>query len=300
MLEVKKYILGRNLGLIKEDLTFKELTTLRIGGKISLVYYPYSLENFIDVYRLILYRKVPFFIIGGGSNILASDKKYEGIVISFSKIKHDYIINDDVLECDSGIMANRLSYELAMKKYTGLEFLSGIPGSIGGVVAMNASYKGRSISDQIISVDCVDNLGRVITLKNNELEFEYRNSKILKEKLVVIKARFKVTMVDEDLLEVLKYYQQIRNETQPLGEFSAGCAFKNPKEGSAWRFIEEVGLRGFRINDAVISEKHANFVINSFRASSEDMIELLQLIKEKVKKEKNINLINEWILVNFD
>ena len=300
MLEVKKYILGRNLGLIKEDLTFKELTTLRIGGKIALVYYPYTLENFIDVYRLILYRKVPFFIIGGGSNILASDKKYEGIVISFSKIKHDYIINDDVLECDSGMMANRLSYELAMKKYTGLEFLSGIPGSIGGVVAMNASYKGKSISDQIISVDCVDNLGRVITLKNDELEFEYRNSKILKEKLVVIKARFKVTMVGEDLLEVLKYYQQIRNETQPLGEFSAGCAFKNPKEGSAWRYIEEVGLRGFRINDAVISKKHANFVINSSKASSEDMIKLLQLIKEKVKKEKNIDLINEWILVNFD
>ena len=301
MNDLKRYILDNELGKVYENKSFKELTTLRIGGKIQLVYYPNTIDNFLTFYEFFKDLKIELFIIGAGSNIFASDKIFKGVVVSFRDLDIRYFRIEDKVTAYPGCSVVRLAYDLATSGYSGGEFLAGIPASIGGAVYMNAGANGSEIKDILVSGTVLDN-NEIKDFSNEDFEFEYRKSILHSRPIILLEAKFKFFKEKENFLAVrkIKELKEIRKKTQPIDKACAGCCFQNPKECPAWKLIDKIGLRGYNINDAKVSEKHTNFVINEKSATSTDMKQLIDLIKSKVKEKYNIDLKSEWILVNFD
>lgn len=300
MKDIIAFIEKNHLGEVHVNKTFKELTTLKIGGKIKLYFLPYSINAFLKFYVYVKGLNIPIFIIGTGSNILASDRKYHGIVVSFKKIDVLYAVVGNYATVYAGCMMPWFVYQMANRNLGGIEFLSGIPGTLGGVVTMNAGAYGKSVSDYIISADCCDREGKIKTYTNEELLFGYRSSLVRMKDLIVLSAVFKLTeRKSEEIKLTIKELMEKRKNTQPLKTLNAGCAFKNPQNFHAWALIDEVGMRGARINNAKISEKHANFFINMDNAKAKDMYKLMEITRKKVYQKFKIILINEWVLLNF-
>ena len=289
MMEYINYIKDHNLGEIFENTSFKEVTTLGIGGNICLLYYPNSIKNFLTFYDFYINntnnKLFPLFILGNGSNVLASDKPFVGIVVCLKKIDIQYILIGNNLIASSGVLISSLIYSLAKKGYGGMEYLSGIPATIGGLVTMNAGAYGKEISDNFIEAWCLNKDGNIINIKKDNMDFKYRKSIIQKEHLIVLYASFILEAKNEKeiLLEVNKKIKN-RKEKQPLKEKNGGCTFKNIVPFSTWQMIDSVGCRGYRIGDAQVSNKHANFLINLGNATSNDMLLLIKHIQNEVKK----------------
>lgn len=298
--EIKKYILKYKLGEINESLSFKELTTFKIGGKIRLVYFPDTIENFIKFDEIVKKYDIKYFVIGNGSNILASDKFYDGIVVSFKKLKIKYFIINDNLYLYPNVKINEIAKKVIELGYRDIEYFSGIPGSVGGLLTMNASCFGKVISDYLCEVYAIGDDG-VRWYKKEELDFEYRSSKIKQSKMVVLLAKmiFPKTYNTKETYENLLRLIKIRNDKQPVKYKSAGCAFKNLSTIKAWKIVNELGYSGKKVGGAVVSEKHNNFIVNKNNASANDVYELMNMIKADALN-KNIILENEWILINFD
>ncbi len=295
------YIHHHHLGVVDIHCTFQDLTTFGIGGKIALVYYPDTMDHFLKFYSYYQQHSfVPLFIIGNGSNVFANDDPYLGIVVCFKKMNIRYILRKNKITIYAGCMMTPIIYELAKKGYGGMEFLSGIPATIGGLVAMNAGAYGKEISDVCMEVLCVNQEGKLITLKNHEIEFEYRSSKILKEHWIILNATFLLEERKErDILDEIHLKTKNRKDKQPLKEKNAGSTFKNTISFSVWKMIDAIGYRGKRIGEAQVSMKHSNFLINLGHATSYDMNQLIHLIQEEVKHKFHISLECEWIFVNF-
>lgn len=299
--DVKKFVLDNKLGEILENKSFKDCTTLKVGGKIRLFYYPNSIENFLTFHRYYRPSGRPLFIIGAGSNVFASDADFDGVVVNFSKLPLRYYRVGDTFTCYPGCSVVRLSYDLARLGYSGGEFLSGIPATIGGAVYMNAGANGSEMKDILISAKLLSKDGVVREYKNLELGFGYRKSRLQEEGLIVLEAKLKFQKEESgDVLKRVKEMKTKRNKSQPVDQKCAGCTFQNPPGHSAWKLIEEIGFRGYKINKAQVSEKHCNFLINNGDARSEDLMELIKQIKERVKEKFDIDLKCEWVLVNFD
>ena len=299
MIKYVNYIKNNKLGVIYTNKTFKQLTTLKIGGKIGLLYYPNSIESFISFYEY--YKKNNFdkqlVIIGNGSNILANSKDYNGVVVSFKKMKFKYYLYNRCLTVSSGVMIMDVINFCKKRNLGGFEKLAFIPGTIGGMVKMNASAYNSNISDNIYSVKILDKNGNINILYKKDIDFAYRNSNI---DGIILECSFELKCINEqEIDEIINNIKDNRNKKQPIEYYNAGSTFKNIGLIQVWKLIDSLGLRGVSINDAEVSIKHCNFLINKNNCTSDDMHSLIELIKNKIYDKYLIKVQYEWIFINF-
>lgn len=300
MKKYEEYIKKNKLGEVYNNKSFKDITTIKIGGKIMMLYYPNSIESFVLFYKYyLLFKDKKIVIIGNGSNILANSKTFNGIVVCFKKCICKYFLYKNTITINSGVLIMDVINYLKDKNLGGFEKLSYIPATVGGMIKMNASCYNVNISDNLVSLKGINEKGEVILYKKEDLVFKYRYCNI-DDNFIILECVFNVYYNDkENIKKEINNIKQNRLTKYPLDKYNAGSTFKNPIGFKAWELIDKIGLRGFNINDACVSIKHSNFLINNKSSSSEDMYNLIKIIKKKVKKEFNVILETEWIFINF-
>ena len=285
---------------IRENVSFKTLTTYKTGGICKYLVSPKNIDSLIQLLRILKNSNINYKVLGNGSNILVSDDTFNGVIIKLDKL-NDLEINEKTVTVGAGHSLISLSLTCSNKGLSGLEWLSGIPGTVGGAVYMNAGAYLKSISDSLIEIKVLDNELNVKTLKNEELGFGYRKSNLMDNKFIVLSASFMLEEGEKDeILKVIKDRKERRITSQPLEYPSAGSVFRNPEGDYAGRLVEECGLKGKTIGGAQISEKHANFVINKDNATSNDIKQLIELAKSEVYKKFNIELKVEQEFFNWE
>ena len=274
---------------IEEDVEIKRFTAFKIGGKIAKICYP---ETSIE-FQEILQSEPEAFVAGNWSNTLVSSNGYNGVVISTSKL--DKInISEELVVVGAGVKGPKLSQLVSEIGLSGLEFMIGFPGSIGGEVFMNAGANGQSVSDVFNSAKIYDGK-KIIELNKSEMEFDYRNSICQKNNYAVIEAEFKLVHRDvNEIKQKMNANLEFRKSHQPsLALPNCGSIFKNPKNQSAGKLLDECGAKNFKVGGAKVWENHANFIVNYSNATSFDVIELMTMMKNCVKEKFNIKLIPE-------
>jgi len=275
-----------NIGKVYLGIDTKDLNTYKLSYKCNLVI-PNDLDSLIKLINYLKINKIEYKVIGNGSNLIFT-KDYEGVLIKldcFNKIE----ILDNSIILGAGLNLMSTSLNLSMESITNFEFLTGIPGTIGGSIIQNAGAFNKSISDILIRVWVLSN-GEIKILENKDLEFSYRSSKLKNSDLIILKAEFKKEKGNiEEILSKIKEYRNIRNNTQPK-EASAGSVFKNPEGKSAGALIDKLGLKGKMVGDSMVSNIHANFIINKGASTGEDILTLINLIKDEVYKNYGIKL----------
>ena len=262
--------------------SLKAFSTLEIGGKAKELISVHTIEEMQEAYRYALSKNIPFIVIGKGSNILFDDRGFFGLVI-INKI--DFIqFNEGTLLVGSGTSFSFLGTKFSKKGWSGLEFASGIPGSVGGAIYMNAGASGMQTSDCLTAVGYIDAKGNVIEQSKETLSFNYRTSSFqIKKRRVIVFGKFKLKKNPEAQKNQLKMIQN-KLRTQPYREKSAGCFFRNPEGEKAGALIDACGLKGERKGDAQISNMHANFIINRGNATAQDVLDLVKIVQKKVKE----------------
>ncbi|PAE43289.1 UDP-N-acetylmuramate dehydrogenase [Bacillus sp. 7884-1] len=273
-----------NIGKVKRNEPLSQHTTMKIGGPADLFIEPSSLENIQKVMNLIKERQLPWRAIGRGSNLLVSDKGIEGVVIRLGSGLNHLSINESTITVGGGHSLVSLSTLISKRGLSGLEFASGIPGSVGGAVYMNAGAHGSDISKILTRAHILFEDGSIEWLSNDKMEFTYRTSVLQKKRPgVVLEAEFKLTMGDRTaIVSKMQKNKDYRKETQPWNFPCAGSIFRNPLPNYAGKLIEEAGLKGFQIGGAKISEMHGNFIVNAGNATAKDVLDLIQYIKDKI------------------
>ncbi len=281
-------------GKVYENKDLYEYNTYRVH---SICNYLIIVDNVVKLTNLILYlnnEKIKYFVIGNGSNIILPSK-YEGVVIKLNLNDIEFI--SDKVIVGASYMLNRLAIESIDKGLSGLEWASGIPGTIGGSIYGNAGAYKDEIANYIEEIEVLEN-NHIKILKRNDIFFEYRSSSLQKRDLIILKATLKLNKGNkEESLALIKDRLERRINTQPLDYPSAGSVFRNPEGLFAGKLIEDLNLKGKKIGGAEVSDKHANFIINNGNATGEDIVNLIELIKLEVKKEYNIDLILEQKII---
>lgn len=293
------YINENYLGTIFTNYSFKDLTTLKIGGHIQCLYKPSSLDDLFIAFSYIFKNQIPYLVIGNGSNILATDKPISKIVINLSELNKITQISEEIFIVGSGIKTSLLSFELAKNNYTGCEFLSIIPGTLGGAIYMNAGVYQNSMEDIICDVTYLSTDGKLKTISKEEIDFKYRYSIFQNLKGIIVYATIKLkkSNINNAPLEKIATLKKKKRLTQPINTFSAGSTFKNPKNKKAWEIIDQLGYRGYRYNDIMVSNNHANYLINLKSATYQDAIYLINKIQKDALEKLNINLECEWEII---
>lgn len=295
-----KFPLKKLLPGIKENVSLKKYSTFKIGGRAKHFFAAKTKNDLVRAINTATCFKLPFFILGNGSNLLISDKGFKGLVIKIqmSKIK----CQKDKIYAEAGAPLGQL-VDIALKNnLSGLEWAVGIPGSLGGAIYGNAGAFGKSIGDSIAEVEVFDTKNRKIKFfKNKDCKFNYRESVFKKNKnFIIISVKLKLKKDDrKKITNKIREYLIHRLKTQPLNLPSIGSIFKNPKGFFAAELIEKCGLKGKTVGDAKISEKHANFIVNLGRGKAKDIIKLIKLIKKKVKEKFGVILEEEIIYLGF-
>ena len=299
MKKLIELIKTNNLGDYKENISFKTLTTYKTGGVARLVYYPNKVNNLIKVLDYLKDNNIMFKIFGNGSNILASDNNYDGVIIKLNKL-NECEENSTSVSVEAGYNFGLLCNKMCQKGYTGFEFGCGIPATVGGAVYMNAGAYLTDVSNILLKVDALDENFNLVTIETKDLDYSYRHSILMTKKYVVLKAYFKLEKGNkEEIIDLITDRKQRRITSQPLEYPSAGSVFRNPPGDYAGRLIESVGLKGKKYGGAMISDKHANFIINTGDAKSSDILYLIKLAKKEVKEKYDIDLYTEQELFNF-
>jgi UDP-N-acetylenolpyruvoylglucosamine reductase len=279
--------------VIRRDEPLAKHTTLRVGGPADVYVEPASEEDLAAVLKFCGARNVPFFVIGRGSNLLVRDGGFRGAVIclshaDFSKIEFD----GERLRCGAGAKLKNVAIEARRHGLSGLEFLEGIPGSVGGALRMNAGAMGGATFDVIESVRLMDFDGNARELAPNGMSVAYRGCDTLKNH-IALGAVFKGRADSpESIAQRMSAFNQKRWTSQPAAP-SAGCAFKNPPSIPAGKLVDELGLKGTRVGGAVVSQEHGNFIINDGNATARDVLELIALLQAKAKATRGIELHSE-------
>ena len=276
------------------DADMAEYTSFRAGGKAAVLVQPGSAEELREILRLLNAEDVPHFVLGNGTNVLFKDSGYDGVVVRIGKAFEGVNIEGDVLRCGSGTLLSVVAREALAAGLTGFEFASGIPGTIGGAIKMNAGAYGSEFKDIVLETTCIDLDGKIMKLDNRQQKFEYRKSIFKNEKFIILESRLllkyakDITVIKEKMDE----YKKARLEKQPIEFPSAGSTFKRGEDFITAKLIDECGLKGYSIGGAQVSTKHAGFVINTGDATAEDVLTLINFIKKSVfeKFGKNIEL----------
>jgi UDP-N-acetylmuramate dehydrogenase len=300
--------LSENQIMIEEPLA--NHTTFQIGGPADFLVLPESISQVAFLVKLCNLEQMPFYILGKGSNLLVSDKGYRGIIIKigqdFSKITiedpEDMSPNGKCLvKAQAGIMLSKMANEIAEHSLEGFEFASGIPGTLGGAVTMNAGAYGGEMKDAIVSAVVADQSGNILELKKEELKLGYRRSIVQDKNYIVLEAVFAFSKGNNDeIRSKMNDLNARRKEKQPLEYPSAGSTFKRPEGYFAGKLIMDAGLSGFQIGGAQVSEKHCGFVINRGGASAADVraliSEVITIVNDKfgVMLEPEVKLLGEF------
>ena len=278
-------------GCVLVDEPMRRHTTFRIGGPADYLIRPETEEVLRKILALCAEEKLPYFILGNGSNQLVSDQGYRGVIIQIYKNFQQCVTEGNVIRAGAGILLSRLSAAAGEAGLTGLEFASGIPGTLGGAVFMNAGAYGGEMKDILSWADVLDEERKLRRLSAEELELGYRTSRVKKEGWIVTGAELKLKFGDpEKIREKIEELKAARTSKQPLEYPSAGSTFKRPEGYFAGKLIMDAGLRGFRVGGAQVSEKHCGFVINTGNATAADVRELMRQVQEKVWEKYQVRL----------
>lgn len=280
-----------DVGKIDTNVYLKDYTTFKVGGKALGIIYPDDIDDLCDIIKYLKDNDVKFKVLGNGSNVIFSDYDYNGIIIKLSNF-NNLDIKGNLINVGAGYMLNKLSLRLSRLGYSGLEFAAGIPGTIGGAIYMNAGAYKSDMGYITTSVKVLTPNYEIKTLENDKLDFHYRSSFFQKNPgYTVLEATLCLPKGNpEEIMELINTRKQRRIESQPLEYPSAGSVFRNPEGDFAGRLIEEIGYKGKKLGGAQVSEKHANFIINTGNATSQDIKRLINEIQEKVKEKFGIEL----------
>lgn len=282
-----------------EEANLKRYNTYRLETICKYLIFPKSKKELRELLKYLTENNEKYIVLGNGSNIIFKNDYYDGTIIILSKL-NNLSIKNNIIEVDAGYSLQRLAIEVCNLGLTGLEFACGIPGHIGASIAMNAGAYNSSLSEIVESVEVINEKFELITMKKEELNFSYRDSIFKKNKnYIIVSAKLKVEPGNkEEILEKINNRRMKRLETQPLDMPSAGSVFRNPDNLHAGALIEQVNLKGYSINGAKVSEKHANFIVNNGNAKGKDIVNLIDKIKKDIKKEFNVDLILEQIIID--
>ena len=280
-------------------------TSFKIGGNADFFTTPRTTEQIKEIITYCVKNAIPYFVIGNGSNLLVCDDGYRGIIIQlFEKFNHiEYADNGQkiIVKAQAGVMLGFLGNELMKRSITGFEFATGIPGTVGGAIMMNAGAYDGEIKHVIINATLMDSFGNVVKLNNSQLELGYRTSIISKKEYIVIEAEFELEKGNqEEIKNKVKHFSARRLEKQPLELPSAGSTFKRPKGNFAGKLISDANLMGYTVGGAQVSKKHAGFVVNTGNATAKDIINLTNDVKNKVKEQFGVELELEVRKLGFD
>ena len=258
-------------------------TSFKVGGKADIFVKAYSLEKIKSVLKISKEENIPIFVLGNGTNLLVKDEGFRGIIL---QIKLENIeINDTEVIVGSGVKNALLSKKLIDNNLTGFEFASGIPGTIGGAIKMNAGAYGGEMKDIVSEVTYLDYEGNIHVINNKECEFDYRHSKFFNEKAIILEGKLKLEKGNKaDIENKVKELLEQRKEKQPLEYPNAGSTFKRGEGFITAKLIDECGLKGYSIGGAQVSEKHAGFIVNKDNATASDILELIEYVQKKVKE----------------
>lgn len=289
-------ILGKLQGIVGSDNVvsdepMRKHTTFRIGGNADIFVRPESKEQIAEILRLCREQDVPYFILGNGSNLLVGDRGFRGVVINIMDNMNDIKVDGGIIKAQAGAMLIKVSRAARDNSLTGLEFASGIPGTIGGAIYMNAGAYGGEMKDVVTKVTAMDAEGEIYTFGTDELEFSYRHSVIQQRDLIVLDVTMELAAGDQKIIDDrMSELAVARRTKQPLEYPSAGSTFKRPEGYFAGKLIMDAGLRGYRVGDAQVSEKHCGFVVNRGNATADDVIKLIDDVKAKVSEEYDVVL----------
>jgi len=279
--------------VLRQDEPLAKRTTLRVGGNADFYCEPATEDDLAHVLHICGVNWLPFVMLGRGSNLLIRDRGIRGMVIclanpGFSRVE----ITGYRMHCGAGAKLKQVATDAKRAQLTGLEFLEGIPGTVGGALRMNAGAMGGWTFDVVESVRYMDYCGHVYEQDAANIKVEYRSCPLLKEN-IALGAVLKAHPAAKEVVEKrMKNFSEKRWESQPAAP-SAGCIFKNPGTIPAGKLIDELGLKGLRVGGAVVSQEHGNFIINEGKATAKDVLELIELIRERVRRERGMELETE-------
>lgn len=269
-------------------------TTFRIGGPADFYLCPHSTKEVQQTVQICKEENLPYFILGNGSNLLVSDKGYRGVIIQLWKNFSDISVKDCCITAKAGALLSKVAAEALEEGLTGMEFASGIPGTIGGAVFMNAGAYGGEMKDIIKEVKVLDDQGEIRVLSNEEMKLGYRTSIVKEKGYTVLSAVLQLKKGDVSVIrEAMEDLKNRRTSKQPLDMPSAGSTFKRPEGYFAGKLIMDSGLRGFSVGGAQVSEKHCGFVVNKGGATAEDVTALIREVQRRVKEKFGVELETE-------
>jgi UDP-N-acetylmuramate dehydrogenase len=287
-----------NYSNLEEGRPLRNLTTIGIGGEARWYIEIHQIEQMQSILKFCHQESLPYFILGKGSNTLFDDRGFNGVVIA-NRIHFMNESDQGLFHVAAGYSFSLLGSQTARKGWSGLEFASGIPGSVGGAVFMNAGANGSETCDSLIQVQFITHEGELKVLKRSELQFDYRTSSFQSIPGSIISASFQLQPSEtarQRQLEIIRYRQM----TQPYSEKSAGCIFRNPSMKSAGALIDQAGLKGLKVGGAKVSTLHANFIVAEEAAYAQDVIALIDLIRDRVKESLGVELESEVRYIPYE
>lgn len=281
--------------MISEELLWHEPmsrhTSFKIGGPADLFFMPGTIEHLEWMIGFCRDHGVAIYIMGNGSNLLVGDKGYRGVVIQVYRNLSSYVIEGRKVVAEAGILLSKLANRIHDAKLTGFEFASGIPGTLGGAVYMNAGAYGGEMKDILVSAKVLTRNGDIKTLSNEALELAYRHSALMKDQDIVLSAEMVLEPGQQpDIRGMMDELNKRRKDKQPVERPSAGSTFKRPVGYYAGKLIMDAGLRGYQIGGAQVSEKHCGFVINTGEGTASDVLALVKYIQKEVKEQFGVDL----------
>lgn len=276
---------------IRRDFPLRRLTSFRIGGNADAVVYPKDAEAFAFAVDQARRSEMPYLVLGNGSNTLASDKGYRGVVLATTDMRR-VEVDKDQIRGGCGVLLGSIGTNAACAQLSGAEFANGIPGTLGGAIYMNAGAYGGQFSDIVLETECYDpDTGNFLTLRKDAHAFGYRKSIFMETNYIILSALLQLQRGDEaEIRDRMRLYLQSRREKQPLEYPSAGSIFKRPEGNYAGKLIEEAGLKGAKIGGAMVSPKHAGFIVNTGGATADDVLRLIELVQARVLKSSGVRL----------
>jgi UDP-N-acetylmuramate dehydrogenase len=283
---------------LKTGASLAEITYLGIGGTTDLLSLKRH-ESIPDVVKLLEANGIPFKFLGGGSNLLVADSELPWVVLQLAQPDPDVVIEGNFAMVDASAELGRTVTLCAKHDLGGMEGLIGVPGTVGGALRMNAGAYGIQIGSYVREVKVYRGAARIIeTLKGNQISFEYRHTSFAPDDMMLAVKLELPSKPFREILQGIRICNEKRRASQPLGQKSAGCIFKNPPGSSAGRMIDELGLKSFSVGDARVSNRHANFFVNAGKARAADMLALIAEVRERVRKAYGFELENEVVVWN--
>lgn len=299
--QVYEDLMSMEVGKVIENEPMYKHTTYKVGGPAKIFVKAKDIDSLIQTLKYCRDHDIKRMVIGNGSDLLFSDKEYDGVIISMKSFD-DVKMNGSTIVAQAGVSMIALAYSSAKAGLSGFEFMGGIPGDMGGGIFMNAGAYKYCMADVFKCARVLDDELNVITLSKEDMEFSYRHSVLQKHpNWIILDATFEMTAKDPgEIRKVLDKRKERRMSTQPWNFACAGSVFRNPDEKPAWRYIDEAGLRGYEIGGAQVSPKHSNFIVNNGYASAKDIFDLIRLVEKTVYEKFEVKLHKEVILVNWD